>query len=95
MQNLTNSDVIDPGCRRFANYTAGVADPASPETFIGGSVGVVTKCAGPETLPPGYDETQAGPTLPTRKLGPGAYLAVVDYGDARTDLLTREFMITG
>lgn len=93
VQNLTSSSVVDPGCRRFANYTAGVADPASPETFIGGSVGLVTKCTGAETLPPGYDETRAGPTLPTRKLGAGTYVAVVDYGDARTELLTRRFTL--
>lgn len=93
VQNLTSSAVVDPGCRRFANYMAGVADPTDPDTFIGRSTGVVTKCAGPETLPPGYDEMQEGPVFRIRKLDPGTYLAVVDFGNARAQLLTRKFTI--
>ena len=94
VQNLTGSTVVDPGCRRFANYMAGVADPAAPGSFLRGSTGVVTKCAGPEVLPPGYDEGREGPLFRTRKLPVGIYLAVVDFGDARSGLLIRELAVS-
>lgn len=95
VQNPTGSTVIDPGCRRFANYTAGVANPADPETFVGRSTSVMTKCGGPEPLPSGYDETQAGPLFHVKGLDPGTtYLAVINFGDARTELFTRQFTVT-
>lgn len=86
VQNPSGTTVTDPGCRSTSNYAYGILPLDSADADLRGRV--MTKCVGPQDLPPGYDASMAGPVFEVGDLDPGRYLAAIDFGDARSDRLT-------
>ena len=90
VQNRTDEVVIDPGCNQFANYSYGMVLLDRPDAVLDLLGGVSTRCAGPEELPPGYDQTAIGPTFQTDDLRVGGYRATIDYHNMRSKRLTAD-----
>lgn len=99
VRNTSGATVTDPGCRVASNYSWGVVTVAKPWVTL--SRRVMTRCLGPQDLPNGFAHTYEGPTFSltkgpigaSRPLGQGAYLASIDFGDARTHRLTAKITI--
>lgn len=91
VQNPTSRTITDPGCRVFANYSFGVVPAEDPDGSLPGMT--LTRCMGPQDLPPGYDESLPGPTFDVTNLPPGDYLASMDYRDLRSQRLTAPLQV--
>jgi hypothetical protein len=86
--NRSDELVTDPNCLHNANYSFGVVPVDRPGATLDGRV--ETKCAGARELPAGFYATFEGPTFSIRGLQAGAYIATIDFGDARSErLMTR------
>lgn len=91
VENRSGDTFTDPGCRVASNYSFGVVRAAEPGATLTGRV--MTRCGGKRDLPDGFSETFRGPAFILRDLPPGDYLAVIDYGNARSERLSEEFTI--
>jgi hypothetical protein len=100
VRNISGDTVTDPGCRVASNYSWGVVPVAKPWATL--SRRVMTRCSGSNDLPDGFTHTYKGPTFSLTKgprgesstLGPGSYLATIDFGEARTHRLSAKLFIT-
>jgi hypothetical protein len=91
VENHSGAPVTDPGCRWSANFSYGVVPVDQPNAKLYGRV--ITKCSGAKDLPDGFVGSAGGPTFILRGLPPGAYLAIIDFGDARSERLAKSFRV--
>lgn len=91
VENHSGDTFTDPGCRVASNYSFGVVRATEPDAIVNGMV--ITRCGVKRDLPDGFSDVFRGPTFRLRGLPPGEYLAVIDYGDARSGRLSDEFTI--
>lgn len=97
VENNTDSVVVDPGCRLSPLTNAsGLVPVGEPESVpLNPGPRILVDCLGPLELPPGYRETFDGPAFRVKSLEAGSYLAVIDYGDLRTERVPAPFVIAG
>ena len=87
-QNQSGQTVLDPGCRVNANYSFGVVPVSKPGARLTGRM--ETYCMGKRKIPDGFTQT-GDQQFSLRGLPPGKYLAVIDFGNARTERLKARF----
>ena len=90
IRNRSGQTVIDPGCL-ISNYSFGVVPVSKPGARLDGVVRAY--CMGKRRLPDGFSQTQSLVRFSLRGLSPGKYLAVIDFGKARTERLSAEFRL--